>query len=123
MDAANVAPFFVVLFSYLWFPLLRDLTRFVIFAVCGWAVSSSALAAGAVAVAEEPDGPGWAIDVRVRETPSVAKAKALKGCRERTIESKFDPDLCRIVSEFTKRCAAASINPDGPGEGWAVSRR
>jgi hypothetical protein len=51
----------------------------------------------------------------------VAKAKALEGCRKSTIEYKFDPDLCRIVSEFTNRCAAASINPDGPGEGWALA--
>ena len=51
----------------------------------------------------------------------MAKAKALEGCRKRTIEYKFDPDLCRIVSEFTNRCAAASINPDGPGEGWALA--
>jgi hypothetical protein len=103
------------------FPLLPDLTRFLSFAVCCCALSSSGLAAGAVAVAEEPDGPGWSIDVRVREAPSVVKAKALQGCRERTIENKFDPDQCRIVSEFTNRCAAASINPDGPGEGWAVA--
>jgi hypothetical protein len=103
------------------FPLLADSTRLLAFAVCCCALSSSGLAAGAVAVAAEPDGPGWSVDIRVRETPSVAKSKALKGCRERTIESKFDPDLCKIVSEFTNRCAAASLNPDGPGEGWALA--
>jgi hypothetical protein len=103
------------------FPLLPDLTRFLSFAVCCCALSSSGLAAGAVAVADEPDGPGWSVGYSVRETPSVAKAQALEACRNRTIESKFDPDLCKIVSEFENRCTAASINPEGPGEGWSVA--
>ena len=101
--------------------MLPGPTRFLSLAVCFGALSSAALAAGAVAVADEPNGTGWAVEISVRETPSLAKAKALEGCRKRTVESKFDPDLCQIVSEFKNRCAAAYMNPDGSGEGWAVA--
>jgi hypothetical protein len=103
-------------------PLRADLARYLAITVCCSALSSPALAAGAVAVADEPDGPGWVVEISVRETDaSAAKATALKGCRKRTVENKFDPDFCEIVSEFTNRCAAASMNPDGPGEAWAVA--
>ena len=103
-------------------PLRADLARYLAITVCCSALSSPALAAGAVAVADEPDGPGWVVEISVRETDaSAAKAAALKGCRKRTVENKFDPDFCEIVSEFTNRCAAASMNPDGPGEAWAVA--
>lgn len=99
----------------------RKLSALVILAAACSTLSSFARAHGAIAVADDPKGSGWAIEIRINH-PSAEDARsfALKRCRERAVDSKLDPDLCKVVSEFRNRCGAGYMKPRGTGEGWAV---
>lgn len=91
------------------------------------AVSDRCPAAGAVAVGEPADisKDGVAIFTYVRAgTSSIAKEKALAGCKALPNASSTSKALCKIVATFEDQCVAQALDPqDGtPGFGWAMAR-
>jgi hypothetical protein len=93
--------------------------------LCLVAESTSALAAGALAVGQTGNirKDGLAIGFAVnRATKDRAEADALKQC----LDFKAAPDrtraLCKIVQVYEKQCVAVALDPKNgtPGAGWAV---
>ena len=68
---------------------------------------------------------GVAIFTYVRgENSSIAKEKALAGCKALPNASSTSKALCKIVATFEDQCVAEALDPqDGtPGFGWAMAR-
>jgi hypothetical protein len=90
-------------------------------------VNDRCMAAGAVALGEPADisKDGFAIFTYVRaDTSSIAKEKALAGCKALPNASSTSKALCKIVATFEDQCVAQALDPeDGtPGFGWAMAR-
>jgi Domain of unknown function (DUF4189) len=91
------------------------------------AVNDRSMAAGAVAVGEPSDisKDGVAIFTYVRaDNSSIAKEKALAGCKALPNASSTSKALCKVVATFEDQCVAQALDPeDGtPGFGWAMAR-
>jgi hypothetical protein len=91
------------------------------------AVNDRCMAAGAVALGEPADisKDGVAIFTYVRAAnSSIAKEKALAGCKALPNSSNTSKALCKIVATFEDQCVAQALDPqDGtPGFGWAMAR-
>jgi uncharacterized protein DUF4189 len=89
------------------------------------AESTSALAAGALAVGQTGNirKDGLAIGFAVnRATKDRAEADALKQCLDFKAAPESTKARCKIVQIFEKQCLAVALDPkDGtPGAGWAV---
>lgn len=89
-------------------------------------LTSSVLAAGAVAIAEPADvaADGYAAGIAYRHnTQTDAENRAIRECESVEDAPVATRKLCKIVRAFENQCAAVALDPAAgtPGAGWAVA--